>query len=473
MKAPRTKIHLRFWQKTYLLTLAFFLIALFGGFGLVGWQNQQQSLEDLSQSVKAEQLLVAQNLSRDLAAIDSDFAVRSSSLARSYGEYYAQSDILIEITKDNDTLFSNLLDFPDEPQNMNVVPGHQSWMTISTEKGTFLIAKGTLFDSFSKYQLTWARPMDNLVTSWEQMRHTLIITGIIVSLVLAGGLFFILRSLSKPLERLASIADEFAAGNFAIRASEKGVDEVGTLATSLNDMADAAVSNINEIRQIADKNERMAADLSHEVRTPLTAIQGYAEYLRLSDPSDEERDSALDYIITESERLHKVSQRMLKLSTLNHIESDLTELDLIEPIRRALRSVKTRAEKSDVKLTTRFSSDLKTKGDEVLLESLMTNLIDNAIAACSEKGLVKIEAVAETSKIYVIVSDNGCGISQKELPRLGEPFYRPDKARSREYGGAGLGIALCHRIIDLHEAELKYQSTPEIGTVVTIEFTAL
>lgn len=465
--------NLRFWQKTYLLTLLLFLAALFGGILFIGWQNQQQMMNREIEKAKREQHFVAQSLSRDLSAIQSNIHLRIPALIRSYGQYYAQDGILLEVRNTDEVLFSTLPPYSGTRPELLVEEGTQNWMTRQIDGATYSIVASRLSDELETYTLVYARSLEPLTAAWAEMQKTLAVSGVLVSLLLAVGLFFVLRSLSKPLEKLARSANLFAEGDFSIRAIQKGNDEIGTLADSFNAMADTAVQNITEIGEVAQQNARMAANLSHEIRTPLTAIQGYAEYMRLAELSAEEQNSALAYIISESSRLQKIAQRMLQLSTLEHEVIELEPVCLATCIEQAVQAVRPKAEKAGLTLNVAAIADMQIMGDAILLESLLINLLDNAIKACSEGGKVSITIQREESLAVLEITDTGRGLSEEEIGRLGEPFYRPDKARSRKEGGAGLGVALCTQIAALHHAELHYTSAVQQGTTVTLKFTAL
>lgn len=466
---------LRFWQKTYLLTLALFLATLFGGVAFMGWQNQQQTLEREVEGVRAEQRFIAQSLARDLGAVDGGGArLRSASLARSYGEHYGQDGVLLDVSQGGTSLFSNV-PFAEGDTGPTVESGTTSW-TIEKlgDDERYLVVASALPEPSTSYQLTCARSLEGLYADWDGMRRTLIIGCLLASVTLAAGLFFILRSLVRPLEKLARTADEFAAGDFTARATKRTDDEIGTLATSFNAMADAAERNIAEISRIAEQNARVAANLSHEIRTPLTTVRGWAEYLRQADASVDEHISALDCIVEESGRIQALSQRMLQFSTLGPDEMERAPVNLEDIVERAVRSVEPAAREAGVTLRASTLEHVRIEGDGVLLESLVVNLLDNAMKACAAGGSVVVDLMAESAGNGAVlrVADDGRGLSPAELARLGEPFYRPDKARSRAAGGAGLGVALCFQIAKLHGATLRYVSEVGKGTTATIMFTA-
>ncbi|MBC2890592.1 sensor histidine kinase [Gordonibacter massiliensis (ex Traore et al. 2017)] len=463
---------LRFWQKAYLLTLALFLAALYGGVAFIGWQNQQQTMASEVEKARGEQSFVAQALAQDLAAVEGgNTRLQKASLARSYGTYYAQNGILLAVSQNGEELFSNLPVGEGGDVALAAEAGRQSWSLRTLDNAPYLLVASALPGGLDDYTLVCGRSMEQLHATWARMRTTLVVSSTIVSVVLAAGLFLVLRRLAKPLESLAGVADEFAAGNYAVRAEKRSDDEVGMLAASLNAMADAAERDIVEIRRVAEQNARMAANLSHEIRTPLTAIRGYAEYLRIAEATDDERESALRYMMEQSERLQGIAQRILQLSSLEHDDVEFEPVELGGVVDQVAGSVRPLAGQRGVKVSVEPFSPVSVPGDAILLESLFTNLVENAVRACEPGGRVDVAIEARGTSVVVRVTDDGRGLAPDELARLGEPFYRPDKARSREAGGAGLGVALSYEIARVHAAELSFASEPGRGTAATVLFT--
>ncbi len=463
--------NLHFWQKTYLLTLLLFLVALFGGILFIGWQNQRQMMDREMEKLKSEQHFIAKSLTRDLASIQSSVLFRIPLLAESYGQFYAQDGILLQLWQEDEPLFDNLPFSSAQAFQTQLQEHTQYWTTKEFDGILYSVVSSRLSDG--AFTLVCARSLQLLTETSRQMRGILTMGGLSVSILLAIGLFFVLRSLSKPLEEVAGVAENFAKGDFSVRAEKKGNDEIGNLAGSFNAMAETAQCHIAEIREIAQQNERMAANLSHEIRTPLTAIRGYAEYLLLAELTEAERTTALHYITEESARMQKIAQRMLQLASLRHETIELGTLELAELMHRTALSVRPKAAEAGVAFSLIPAGNMQIQGDAILLESLLTNLVNNAIQACEEGGQVVFSAKRAAGKIIVSVEDSGCGLTQEEVEKLGEPFYRPDKARSRADGGAGLGVALCCQIAKLHSTALQYESTPHKGTAVSMEFTAL
>ncbi len=464
----------RFWQKTYLFTLSLVLLAIYSGIIFVGWQNWQQMLESEIEKAKSEQDFIAQNVVKDLTATNKDSEVKPDALFRSYGNYYAHDGLFTRFDYDGKTLFSNLPALDNIGSLMPKEEGAQLWTTERVDGRLYVIVSSRISDNQQSGVLVCTRSLSEMTTTWGDMKNSLLVGSFVVSVLLTIGLYFVLRSLSKPLERLAGSANRFAQGDFSERAKVSGHDEVRDLARGFNAMADTAVQNMNELQQVAEKNSRMAADLSHEIRTPLTAIQGYAEYMRIAELTEDEQGSSLDYIIDESARLRKISQRMLQLASLDHDAIELIPINLQDIVQRAILSVQTDANKTSPIIVPDPIPEVKIACDDILMESLLINLFDNAIRACKDcpdGGSIKLQATLLGDNVILKIIDSGRGMSAEELRRLGEPFYRVDTSRSRKSGGTGLGVSLCYKIAAIHKADLSYASTPGEGTIATLTFT--
>ena len=230
------------------------------------------------------------------------------------------------------------------------------------------------------------------------------------------------------------------------------------------------VRSMEELQEVAGKQEMLLGALAHEMKTPLTSIIGYSDSLRHVKLGEEQRDRALEHIEREGRRLETLSGKLLELLGLHrnraiHME-DYSVKELFDRIRTLEEA---RAEKKDVCFSVECE-DFSMKMDPALMESLLVNLIDNAFHAVDKGGRVSVRAGRENGKIFFRVSDNGHGIPEKDLDRVTEAFYMADKSRSRQNGGAGLGLALCESIARLHKGKLTVESREGEGTVVSAVF---
>ena len=241
--------------------------------------------------------------------------------------------------------------------------------------------------------------------------------------------------------------------------------------------------DITEIQRLETVRSDFVANVSHELRTPLTAIRGYVETLLHNPPTDpEDARQFLTIIARHSERLSRLTEDLLTISDLESGARKLTfkPVEAGQLAQRVLEVFWDRAAKRKVHLSYSSSSELPLiLGDYDRLQQLFINLVDNAVKYTPSGGSVTITASSASSSaqlnpwVEIAVTDTGSGISEKDLPRLAERFYRVDKARSRELGGTGLGLAIVKHIVQAHGGELKIESTLNKGTTVRVYLPAV
>jgi two-component system, OmpR family, phosphate regulon sensor histidine kinase PhoR len=234
--------------------------------------------------------------------------------------------------------------------------------------------------------------------------------------------------------------------------------------------------DITEIQRLETVRSDFVANVSHELRTPLTAIRGYVETL-LHNPPAEPADAKqfLTIIARHSKRLSRLTEDLLTLSDLESGARKMTfkPVEAGHLIQRVLEVFWDRAQKKNVTLSYSIPSDCPLIfGDSDRLQQLFINLVDNAVKYTPAGGSVTISgrhvATEAHSEVEIAVADTGAGISEKDLPRLTERFYRVDKARSRELGGTGLGLAIVKHIVQAHGGDLKIDSVLNKGTTVRV-----
>ena len=272
------------------------------------------------------------------------------------------------------------------------------------------------------------------------------------------------------MERLRAAAGEIAKGNFQSRPDDSGKDEFSLLAKDFNRMADHVRIQMAELKGSADAKQRMLDNLAHEMHTPLTSIRGYAEYLLNANIDEKEKADSLEFIISEAERLKSIGRKMLDEAFIRENKIIPERLDLGELVLDAADKMRIKAANRRAELKTE-AEEIYLNGARLLMELLITNLADNALKACRENGKVIIGCKKENEKTVLWVSDNGVGMTEEQIKRITEPFYRTDRSRSREEGGTGLGLSLCEKIANAHGAILSFESEIGKGTTATVTFT--
>jgi thioredoxin type arsenate reductase len=238
--------------------------------------------------------------------------------------------------------------------------------------------------------------------------------------------------------------------------------------------------DISEIKRLETVRSDFVANVSHELRTPLTAIRGYVETLLRAPPSNPaDATDFLGVIERNTERLSRLTEDLLTLSDLESGKMQLARrpVDIAQLAQRVLEVFWTQAKHKNIELSKQIEPGLPPLfGDFDRLQQLFINLIDNAVKYTPPSGKVTFKASRPQTAagfVQISVSDTGCGIPEKDIPRLTERFYRVDKARSRELGGTGLGLAIVKHIVQAHQGKLEIDSIWQKGTTVRVHLPAV
>jgi two-component system phosphate regulon sensor histidine kinase PhoR len=233
------------------------------------------------------------------------------------------------------------------------------------------------------------------------------------------------------------------------------------------------LNDVTPLRRLEKMRQDFVANVSHEIKTPLTAIKGFVETLQTgAKDNQKEADRFLAIIEKHVNRLGAIIDDLLQLSRIEKENEanliQLTKTAVKKMITSSIKICKTEADTKQIEINFTCEDSLEAKIEPVLFEQAMVNLIGNAIKYSREKSKIQINAVKTASGVSLSIKDSGIGISKKHLPRLFERFYRVDKARSREQGGTGLGLAIVKHIVQAHSGHITVDSTPGKGSTFTI-----
>jgi len=302
--------------------------------------------------------------------------------------------------------------------------------------------------------------------------------GSIPIMLIVGSLFFLIlflvvkqawRSLFRPLQDLQQLSYEVSKGNYSNRIQNERNDEIGQLAKAFNLMSIS-------LEQQVERKKEFTSNIAHELRTPLTYISGYTHVLKEKIySSPEEAESYLTTIEKETDRLNKL---ITDLVELNHLQEDLYSLDM-QPIAIAQLLLDTMdlftihiAEKQlHSKLS--IEEELIITGDSKRIQQIFYNTIDNAIKYSASHGTLTIELSGIGDYLQFQVTNDGILIDEEDIERIGDRFFRTDKARNRTTGGTGLGLPIVKEIIRLHKGSFSITSDLAAGTTVTIQLPRL
>lgn len=230
------------------------------------------------------------------------------------------------------------------------------------------------------------------------------------------------------------------------------------------------IQDITDIKKLENMRSQFVANISHELKTPLTSIKGFAETLRYVD-DDETRNKFLSIIDEESDRLARLLEDILSLYEIEQKRSTvLEEFNVDKEIEKVYFLLNDQAKKKGVEVFLDTNSNCILMGDKDKFKQMLLNLVSNSIKYTEKGGSVRVESYTHDMNLVLVIEDNGIGISAEDLPRIFERFYRVDKARSRESGGTGLGLAIVKHIVRLFDGDISVSSELEVGTkfVITI-----
>lgn len=455
----------KFFERTYLTTLILFLVFLNGAVLTLTLYSRERRVEATEQICLTEQYTICQ-------AFEADYDGRGGGsdylLQVAYGDFYKEKEIGLCFTDSAGTVLYSTL------EKGLVVPTVGSMQQSESEAGIpYLLISESICEG--KYVLTYAKDISDLDAEFRSLFLLFLGVSLAASTLLAVVLYVLLRRLNTPLEKLRIATEKLAGGDFSARADESGDDEFSALAKDFNHMTDQLDRHMQELLRTADEKQRMLDDLAHEMRTPLTSIHGYAEYISGANISEEEKIDAAQYIMSESMRLKSISETLLDTAFVRENKIMPVTLSARDMLLRTKEHFAERATARQVELKLSADQDFDILGDEVLIELLLSNLTENAIKACRKvvdrPRTVELGCIRRGDDRILFVRDSGIGMTEDQLAHVTEPFYRTDRSRSRGEGGTGLGLSLCARIVEAHHAALKFQSIPEKGTTVFVTFT--
>ena len=293
-------------------------------------------------------------------------------------------------------------------------------------------------------------------------RLLLVLTGAVGALSLA-----VAAMLVRPLARLSAATRRMAEGELEQRVRVDGDDEIAQLSADFNVMAHRIQKQVAELKAAARRQEDFIGSFAHEIKTPLTSIIGYADLLRSRPAGPEQIRENAGYIFSEGRRLEALSRKLLDLIVLERQDFPLRPVPLDAFLRRTAGAAEPGLEQAGIRLVLRVRP-VTALLEPDLMETVCLNLLDNARKAMEQGGEVLLEGLPEEGGCLIQVTDQGKGIPAEELERVTEAFYMVDKSRARAQGGAGLGLALCRRIVELHGGELEIESEPGRGTRVRV-----
>ncbi len=327
-------------------------------------------------------------------------------------------------------------------------------------KGTIAAGEQTLtlearFDLASVYE---AR------TTQQRLYFIIYLVVMVFAVVTAVILSF---TMTRRLRRLTAAVRRISGGDLSTRSGITSRDEFGQLSRDFDAMADKLQENISRLESDIERQESFMGAFAHELKTPMTSIIGFADLLRQGSLDENTRMMAAEYIYTEGHRLERLSFKLLDLLLLKKDSVTMKRVWLGTYLSEVEKALTPALRSKGIRLVCK-AEQKRAVVEPDLVKSLLYNLVDNASKAMDGEGIIGVKGTVIPGGCQFQVVDNGRGMEKTELTKITEAFYRVDKARSRSQGGAGLGLALCKQIVELHNGSIRFASEPGKGTRVTV-----
>ncbi|MDR2931524.1 MAG: HAMP domain-containing histidine kinase [Oscillospiraceae bacterium] len=306
-------------------------------------------------------------------------------------------------------------------------------------------------------------PADDLMNFLTELLKMFVLSAVVVLALASIVIYFVTARMVQPLRIMLDATQSFAKGDFTKRVPVSGYDEIGQLSMAFNNMASTLA--------ITETTRRsFVANVSHELKTPMTTISGFVDGILDGTIPMEKRDQYLTVVSNECKRLTRLVRSMLDTSRIEAGEMQIKPavFDISETIRQTVFSFEQAIEEKQLEIMGLETDKIMVLADKDLLHQVIYNLIDNAVKFVEPSGYLSFSYRIDGKMTYVAIRNSGKGIDKEELPLLFERFYKSDKSRSLNTNGVGLGLHIVRSIINYHKGEIVVRSIP--GEYTEFEF---
>ncbi len=427
-----------------------------GGYFFINYVFETSLDREIEQAMNESSIL---RFAFETAALNipSKYAVLQDSTIREIGLNLENSGEgrLLRISDEDRVMVYESEGFAEGEELLSKIQEQTRAYQVIEQNGSYYIQTGTLLNAMDR--ILYLETMKDVTAVFEERAQGFSVYRRLTLIMLFScsvAMFFISSWLTRPIRQLTRAAREMTRGDYSYRAEQISQDEMGQLTRDFNRMAGALEENIHKLEREVRAREDFIAAFSHELKTPLTAIIGYADLLRSRKLDEEQHFLSANYIYTEGKRLETMSLRLLDIIVTKRYELDARMFDaavLFDYLRDMY------AEREDIRLICEYQES-RVRGEADLLKTVLLNLVDNAYKASEPGSRVEVHGERTGEGYLFSVRDYGAGIPQEEQEKITEAFYMVDKSRSRSRNGAELGLALCTEILKLHGSALQIES---------------
>ena len=475
---------MKLWLKIYLFSLLLLICTLnVSGILLIQKFHNNVVKQEVDKCLE-KQAFVTSELNLTALLMDRSYITSDSTLEDCINQFVANyipsnsTEDFYQILKEDGTPLYQGINFPmvECPGELSALSSNQTTYIIrSLGNHTYYLYIASAYNVFGQpITLYYAKNISSIYAEKYSYYAFFIKLDLFICCTFAFFMFFISRLITEPIRTLTFSTREIASGKFSERIPIHTHDEFGCLSKDFNSMAETIEEKINELEYSNAAQKTFINNFTHELKTPLTSIIGYANLLRSSKYNEKLFIEAADYIYKESRHLEKVSLKMMDLIYARESNLEFVPADILQLLIDVKAFLKPKLEEKNMELEIQ-GEPYVFLSDQILMHMLVSNLIENAIKASDSHSTIEVyldNSCLENSSsgISLSIIDHGIGIPAEHLAKLCEPFYMVDKSRSRKNHGAGLGLSICKEIANLHHIELIISSELQKGTTVKLVF---
>lgn len=467
-----------FW-KVFLSTMATALLAFSaGGFFLIDTQFRS-SLSRETTTAREENLLLCRLLEQQTASAQEELILRGigenelqpggrlfssvlrQALTRMENSYLRAGGFRL-CEKDGKTLYGSLGN-TGSVLISRLSPTQQGSELFWEESLPVLHTAGPVQFGQTVYYLENVRELSALFENRDAQYRTYCLLALAMTAACAGLSLLLSRWIVSPVQKLSRIARKAAQGDLSQKAPVSSQDELGTLSRDFNVMITSLKEHMEALEEENRRREDFTASFAHELKTPLTSMIGYADLLRSQRLKGEDSLTAANYIFTQGKRLESLSMKLLELIVLDKRDFTFQPVEIKSFLEKIGQEMSPIFKEAKIHFSC-YAKPALLSLEPDLIQTVCLNLLDNARKA-TPNGAILLFGENTPQGYLIAVRDTGKGIPPEELKKITEPFYMVDKSRSRSQGGAGLGLALCQKVAELHGGELRFYSEPGEGTL--------
>lgn len=466
---------MRFKFKVLIVNIIILSIAL----GIMGYMtirmNFRLALDTIIDSSVSEnnmiQTYVEYELMEFLNSNETDMNAELKSIGNNIIRGMLSQDCCISVYYADDLIYTNDADSGAVPKDLLDIKGKlcKNYVLTSDNDNHYLYVASCNAVRHAYLQIVTKRSVEG---AYSLMNRQVNYYRIILSAILILGciiIYIISTILTRPLEKLNRISDEMADGKYNMRAPVNSTDEIGQLAAKFNNMAYSVGKHVNELEEQIKRREQFVADFTHEIKTPLTTIIGYADTMRSMELPREDQITSLNYMVSAGKRLETMSRKLFDLIYLNRNDIEMSPVPVDSLIHEISSFSSPTLSAANISLVTDCAPATIVCNRDLLVTAF-SNFIDNSRKASANGSRIELNGITDNNRYILSVKDYGIGMKKEHLDKICNEFYMIDKSRSRSEGSAGLGLSLAAIIVNRHNALLQIDSEEGIGTTVSVIF---